>query len=64
MCLFKKKIKVDKNKTAPYGSMKYARQTGMVNPVDFYHMRLDYLKNKRMLKQQEKKQGKEQDGES
>jgi len=59
MGLFKKKIKVDKGETADYGTFKYAFQTGTTSPVTFYHQRLEFLKNKRLLKQQKKKEKRE-----
>jgi len=57
----KHKIKDDDENIGEPGTFRYAKQTRMTNPIEFYHMRLEYLKNKRMKRRlmKEKKEKKE-----
>jgi hypothetical protein len=58
MTVFKKKIKKDKS-IPEYGTFKYAFRTGTTSPIEFYHQRLEYLKNKKELKRQARQLRKE-----
>lgn len=42
-----KKKRGEKEDESEPGTFKYAWKTGMKNPIEFYHARLDYLKRKR-----------------
>ena len=48
------KKKKKEREPAEIGTFKYAAQTRMTNPIEFYHMRLEYLKRKRDKKRNDK----------
>lgn len=43
-------MKHKEKKEPEFGSFRYAGRMGVKNPVEFYHMRLEYLKRKRKEK--------------